>query len=66
MGGSGAFFALLASGLGRQRISLPCVLAAQGGGKGGTAALAGGGPGVADLLLIGPNKICFNLQLEVQ
>ncbi len=48
-GGSGACFALLASGLGRQRIGLPCVLAAQGRGEGGKAALAGGGPGVAAL-----------------
>ncbi len=47
--GSGACFALLASGSGRRRIGLPCALAAQGGGKGGTVALAGGGPGVAAL-----------------
>ncbi len=48
-GGSGACFALLASGSGRRRICLPCMLAAQGGDEGGTAALAGGGPGVAAL-----------------
>jgi hypothetical protein len=48
-GGSGACFALLASGSGRQRISLPCALAAQGGGEGGTATLAGNGPGIAAL-----------------
>jgi hypothetical protein len=65
-GGSGACFALLASGSGHQRIGLPCALAAQGRGEGGTAALAGGSPGVAALSLIGPNKIRFNLQLEVQ
>jgi hypothetical protein len=65
-GGGGACFALLASGSGRRRIGLPCALAAQGEGEGGTAALAGGDPGVAALQLIGPNKICYNLQLEVQ
>ncbi len=48
-GGSGTCFALLASGLARQRIGLPCALAAQGRGEGGTAALASGGPGVAAL-----------------
>jgi hypothetical protein len=48
-GGSGACFALLESGSGRQRIGLPCALAAQGGGEGGTAALANGGPGIATL-----------------
>ena len=45
-GGSGTCFALPTSGSGRRRIAL----AAQGGGKGGTAALAGGWrPGVAAL-----------------
>jgi hypothetical protein len=48
-GGSGDCFALLASGLGRRCIGLPCALAAPGGGEGGTAALAGGGPGVPAL-----------------
>jgi hypothetical protein len=48
-GGSSTCFALPASGLGRRCIRLPCALVAQGGGKGGTAALAGGGPGVAAL-----------------
>ncbi len=31
------------------RIGLPCTLAAQGGGEGGTAALSSGGPGIAAL-----------------
>ncbi len=48
-GGSGACFVLLASGSGYQRIGLPCALAAQGGGKGGTAALASSNPGIAAL-----------------
>jgi hypothetical protein len=48
-GGSDTCFALLASGSGRRRIGLPCMLAAQGGGEGGTAALARGGPGIAAL-----------------
>ncbi len=48
-GGSGTCFALLTSGSGRRCIGLPCALAAQGGDEGGTAALAGGGPGVAAL-----------------
>ncbi len=48
-GGSGTCFALLASGSGRQCIGLPCALAAQGGGEGGTAALASSSPGVAAL-----------------
>ncbi len=34
-GGSSACFALLVSGSGRRCISLPCALAAQGGGEGG-------------------------------
>ncbi len=35
--------------VGPPTIGLPCALAAQGGGEGGTAALAGGSPGVAAL-----------------
>jgi hypothetical protein len=48
-GRSGTCFALLASGSARRCIGLPCALAAQGQGEGGTAALAGGGPGIAAL-----------------
>jgi hypothetical protein len=40
---------LLASGLARQRIGLPCMLAAQGGGEGGAGALADGSPGITAL-----------------
>jgi hypothetical protein len=40
---------LCLSGSGCQCIGLPCALAAQGGGEGGTAALASGGPGIEAL-----------------